>query len=340
MNCKPAPFRRLSPHASPTLKALPALALSLLLCHAADCLAQSQPMANAMGTNAVQSLPAAEPAPATSNIVTQPPLLTTNQYHVVPTPKATPTISGSSIRSTFSEKFIVQGRTLKLPAPDGSSPPPGPDEWLRSILFGMNMTQGNSDSLRYSLGLDAVRTSDIQTARVRGRSAYGESEGQKDAENAAAMVRYDRNLTRRIYALGDVDWLTDTIADVDYRVLGILSPGIHLIRGENTVCKLELGAGYLTEKKGNARESFVAGRAAGILERLFNAHVLGWCSIEYLPKLADRDVFFINAEAGIVSMLTRDLHLHCTVEDRYDNAPADDKTSNDLIFTTSVSLNF
>lgn len=339
MNRTPAHRRLPSPNTPARLAAMAAFALCLLLRHATDCLGQSQPVTNAMTTNTVQS-PPATPAPATSNIVTQPPLVATNQYPAVPPPRTAPTMSGSTIRSTFSEKFIVQGRTLKLPAPEESAQPAAPDEWKRSILFGMNMTQGNSDSLRYALGLDAVRTADMQTMRVRGRSAYGESEGQKDAENASAMVRYDRTLTHRIYALGDVDWLTDTIADVDYRVLGILSPGIHLARGERSVCKLEIGAGYLTEKKGVAKESFVAGRAAGILERLFNDHVLGWCSIEYLPKLADRDVFFINAEAGIVSMLTRDLHLHCTVEDRYDNAPAEDKTSNDLIFTTSVSLNF
>jgi len=202
------------------------------------------------------------------------------------------------------------------------------------------MTQGNSDTLRYALGLDAVRMRDQDTARIRARSAYGESEGQKDSENATAMARYDRHLNRRLYVLGDVDWLTDTIADVDYRVLGILSPGVNLVRSERTVCKLELGAGYLTEKKGSQEESFAAGRAAGIVERLFNEHVLGWCSVEYLPKLADREVFFVNAEAGIVSMLTRDLHLHCAVEDRYDNTPADGKTGNDLVFTTSVSLKF
>lgn len=291
-------------------------------------------------TNAIPQASAPEPAPATTNATEAPPPAATNRYPIITPPRIPVGPSGSTIRSAFSGKFVVPGRTLKLSGPNDGNLTPLPEVWNRTLVFGMNMTQGNSDTLRYALGLDAARARDRDTTRVRARSAYGESEGQKDSENATAMVRHDRHLNRRFYALGDVDWLTDTIADVDYRVLGILSPGMHLIRTERTVCKLELGAGFLSEKKGSEQESFAAGRAAGIAERLFNEHVLGWFSVEYLPKLADPDVFFVNAEAGIVSMLTRGLHLHCTVEDRYDNAPAVDKTSNDLVFTTSVSLKF
>ncbi len=314
--------------------------LSLLFCLAAPCLGQS-PAPAIQGTNAtVQPVPLPQPTPANSNLVTQPPAVTTNRFPVVPPPKTPGTLSGSGIRSAFSGKFVVPGRTLKLPPPEDSGLPPEPEIWDRSMLFGMNMTQGNSDTLRYTLGLEAVRSREEDTTRVRGRSTYGESEGKKDAENASALIRYDRNLSRRVYALGDVDWLTDTIADVDYRILGILSPGLHLIRSEHTVCNFELGAGYLSEKKGSEKEAFVAGRAAGILEHLFNSHALGWCSLEYLPKLSDPDIFFVNAEAGLVSMITRNLQLHVTLEDRYDNAPAEDKTGNDLILTTSLSLKF
>jgi hypothetical protein len=112
------------------------------------------------------------------------------------------------------------------------------------------------------------------------------------------------------------------------------------VRGERTVCKLEIGAGYLTEKKGIDRDAFAAGRAAGILERILNEHVMIWASIEHFPKLADPEIFYLNAELGIVAMLTRDLYLNLAMEDRYDNAPADDRTANDLILTSSVSLRF
>lgn len=277
---------------------------------------------------------------AFTNVTTELPPVTTNLIPSVVPPKQPFIPGGSAIRSSFSGKFVVPGRTLKLPAPETSLSPADPDAWNRALTFSMNVTDGNSDILRYGLGMDAAKTRQQDTTRIRAKSIYGESDGQKDTENAAAMLRHDRQLSPRFYALGNVDWMTDTIADIDYRVVGILSPGLHLAKSDRSVCKLELGAGYLSEKKGSDRQSFAAGRAAVIVEQLFNDHVLGWGSVECLPKLAAPDVFYLNAEAGLVSLLTRDLYINLTLEDRYDSAPALDKKSNDLLFTTSVSLKF
>jgi putative salt-induced outer membrane protein YdiY len=299
-----------------------------------------------LNTFAAQTSPSTNTPPA---FVTAAPLAPTNPVVLTPsltnhppsTPAKTPYVpTGADVRSSFSGKFVVPGRTLRLPAPEAEHNPQRPDGWNRALTLAMNMTQGNSDTLRYGLGLDAAKESEQDTTRVRARAAYGESEDQKDTENATAFFRYDRQLNRRFYALGDIDWLTDTIADIDYRVIGILSPGIHLWRDDRTVCKMEIGAGYLAEKKGEGHDAFAAGRAAGIVEHILNAHVLTWASVEYLPKLADPSVFYLNTEFGLVSMLTRDLNLNITLEDRYDNAPAIDRSSNDLTFTTAVSLRF
>lgn len=276
---------------------------------------------------------------AFTNALTPPPPSLTNQPPIIP-PKTPYIPTGTDVRSSFSGKFVVPGRTLRLPAPEAVDNRQRPDGWNRALSLAMNMTQGNSDTLRYGLGLDAAKEREQDTTRVRARAAYGESDEQKDTENATALLRYDRQLNRRFYALGDIDWLTDTIADIDYRVIGILSPGIHLWRDDRTVCKMEIGAGYLAEKKGTDKDAFAAGRAAGLVEHILNAHVLTWASVEYLPKLADPGVFYLNAEFGLVSMLTRDLNLNLTLEDRYDNAPALDRSSNDLTFTTAVSLRF
>lgn len=281
------------------------------------------------------------PSLSLTNIVIEPTPALTNQPPLIVTPPKTPFVpTGTDVRSSFSGKFVVPGRTLRLPAPESEDTPQRPDGWNRSLTFGMNMTQGNSDTLRYGLGLDAAKERQQDTTRLRARAVYGESDGQKDTENATAFLRYDRQLNRRFYALGNIDWLTDSIADIDYRIIGILSPGVHLLRSDYTVCKLELGAGYLSEKKGSGTDAFAAGRAAGLLEHVLNAHVLTWASVEYLPKLADPNVFYINAEIGLVAMLTRDLNLNVSFEDRYDNAPAVDRVSNDLTFTTAVSLRF
>ena len=50
----------------------------------------------------------------------------------------------------------------------------------------MTQTRGNSDTLRYSLGLEAVKDQENDLFRFRGRGSYGESDGVKDTENAMA----------------------------------------------------------------------------------------------------------------------------------------------------------
>jgi hypothetical protein len=291
-------------------------------------------------SNDVPPVTTTEPTTSATNIFPQPPSTLTNHPSILVPPKQTFIPGGSSVRSAFSGKFVVPGRTLRLPAPEADNDTRPANDWNRSLTFAMNMTQGNSDTLRYALGLDAAREKEQNTTRVRARAGYGESEGQKVTEYATALYRYDRKINRRFYALGNLDALTDTIADIDYRLIGILSPGFNLWRNDQSICKMELGAGYLAEQKGSGNDSFAAGRAAASLEHILNAHVLTWASVEYVPKLQDPKVFYVNSEVGLAAMLTRDLNLNLTLEDRYDNTPALDKESNDLTFTTSMSLKF
>ncbi len=258
--------------------------------------------------------------------------------------QATAGQAGVAVRGIFlgsgQGKFSVAGRVLKLPAPEVEATTEPPSAWHRAINFGMNLTQGNSDTLRYSLGLDAVREREEDLVRIRAQGLYGETDETKDTENASARARYERQLSKRTYGLGYADWLTDTIADTDYRVSAIASPGWHIVRTDRTILNLEAGAGYMEEEKAGELDGFAAGRLAASLERLLNAHVLAWCAAEYIPKLADTSVFFVNTEAGIASMLARNLSLQLTLEDRYDNAPAADSESNDLTLNAALSLNF
>lgn len=275
--------------------------------------------------------------PAT--VVTNTPAATNIVPKVTPRPTTGITVQGVFLDSGEG-KFSVSGRVLKLPAPEPASADETNSPWRRSIAFGMNMTSGNSDTLRYSLGLDVVRERDEDLARLRAQGMYGESSSQKDVENASARLRYERQLSRRTYGLTYADWLTDTIAGTDYRVTAIASPGWHLLRTQRTILNVEAGAGYLEQKKSDDTEGFAAGRLAASLENLLNAHVLAWCAAEYIPEFADPDVFFVNAEAGIASMLARNLSLHVTLQDRYDNAPAPDRKGNDVYLTAALNLSF
>jgi len=282
---------------------------------------------------------------ASTNTVTSPvttkPLAITNAA-ASSTIKPAPITSGAALLGALSGrtcgKFSISGRTLRLPAQEYALRADG--DWRRHLDFGMNQSKGNTDTLRYSLGLDAVKEMDLDLFRVQAKGVYGESSGTKDTENADASFRYERLLTERIYALGNLEWITDTIAELRYRGTVILSPGLRLIRTENTLLNLEIGAGYIEEKKASEENGYMAGRAAATVERVVNAHVLIWCTGEYLPKLGDTSIYFINAEAGMASYITRDLSLNVCYQERYDSAPVEGKKNSDSILSTALSLYF
>ena len=315
--------------------ASPSLAALILFSFAAIVLAQRSALTNSPSPPATTNVA----PPIATNV--PPPLVFTNLPPAIP-PKPVMGASGSAVLATFGGnqggKFSISGRTLKLPAQ--IAPPQTTNLWRRAVDFGMNLTKGNSETLRYTLGLEAVRETDQDLFRLCGRGAYGESDGNADTENANATLRYERLLTRTLYALGNLDWLTDPIADLDYRVTSIVSPGAHLVKSDVTLLNLEIGAGYIREKKVDSADGYAAGRIAANVERVLNAHVLAWSSVEYLPKLADPGIFFVNAEAGLSSVLIRQMCLNITLHNRYDSAPVDGKKSTDTTFNTALSVVF
>lgn len=326
------------------------LALALLL--AATPLLGQQGMPSTAGgasSNALSSDAATIPTPAPEAVTpagtnapvpetATPPALT----NIPPAFKARPDTVGistlGSLGGTLKGKYSVSGRTLKLPVP--AATPFRENGWQRSLDFGMNQSKGNSETLRYTLGLDAVRDQDSHLVRLKARAAYGETDGAKDTENAYAGFRHEHLATPKLYTLENLEWNNDIIADLQYRVTAILSPGIRLIRTDTTLLNIELGPGYIEEKKKTTEAGYLAGRAATTLEQIVNTQVLLWGTAEYLPKLADPGIFLANAEAGIASYLTRDLSLKVVYQMHYDSAPVEGKEDTDTVLAAALSLNF
>ncbi len=274
-----------------------------------------------------------------------PPVVTTNvPARVTAGTNAAPVLTGATMRGVFLDvgqgKFGVAGRVLKLPAAVAAPAPATTSSWHRAIDFGMNLNKGNTDTLRYSLGLNAFRERAEDLMSFRAQGVYGESDGVKDTQNASARARYERQISQHTYGLAYADWATDPIADIDYRGTVIVSPGWNLIRSDRTIVNLEVGAGYLDQRKGDVQNGFAAARLAASADRILNDHVLAWCAAEYIPKLADTSVFYINSEAGVASLLARNLSLNVTLSDRFDNAPAPDTKNNDMCLTVSLNLHF
>ena len=257
-------------------------------------------------------------------------------------PDPLPTHRGSDMPDAFKgadpSRFGVSGRVHKMPAKKSKKREKGC--WRGKLDLGLNTASGNSDILRYNGSLTGSKETEENYYFLEAAGRYGESDNEKDTEHATGEVKYHHRLSERMYSAVDGNVMHDGIADVSYRARGSLSLGRKLIWTDRTVLTLEAGPGYVEERKGGEETGFVAGRIAQYMDILLTDSLQVWQSVEYFADITDSAVYFINAEAGLETVLIANLSLRFTVEDRYDSNPAEDKKSNDLVTTTAFVWNF
>lgn len=256
--------------------------------------------------------------------------------------KAAPVYRGADMQDAFtgagSSRFGISGRVNKLPAK--KSLKREKDAWKRDVELGVDTARGNRDILRYNGSVRAAKETEENYYFLKAAGRYGESDDEKDAENATGEAKLQHKLSERMYAALDGNLHHDRLADLSYRARGSLSLGRHFIASDRTVLSAELGPGYVAEKKGGEEEGFLAGRAAQYLEILLTDSLQVWQTVEFVQNLEDSAVYFVNAELGLETVLVSSLSLRFTVEDRYDSHPADGKENNDLLTTTALCWSF
>ena len=256
-------------------------------------------------------------------------------------PKPLPAYRGSEMRGAFSgssSRYGVSGRVNKLAAKPSEQK--SPEAWRYYLDFGIGTSSGNSDSLRYNGSASASKDTGDNDYFLKASGRYGESENEKDTDNATAEAKWQRRLTERAYTAAEGNVYRDPIADLDYRARGSVSLGRHFVYTGRTVLNVEAGPGYVAEKKGGDAEGFMAARVAQYLEFMVTPSLQIWQTVEYVPSLEDSRIFFVNGEVGLETALVANLGLRFVVENRYDNSPAEDKESNDLLTSTALRWNF
>lgn len=288
---------------------------------------------------------AQELAPVDTNTVTS--AASTNAPAVaIETPAAQkpgkPAITESELRKRYlsvrgAESSGPSGPTkIRLKDPDARKD----DLWSRSLELGLTINRGNSDSDLYLFRVETKRKDDDSEFLASAQAQYGESDGERNKDAAQGKVRYRKDYNERTYQAVDLRGFHDALADVDYQVTATWSYGVNVISDDDTFLSIEAGPGYVTERKQNDTSGYVAAHVAERGEVKASDAVIVWHAIDYFPSLDDASRYFVTAEAGVESVLARHLRFRAALQDRYDNAPAEDKEKNDLFTVLSLIVNF
>jgi hypothetical protein len=219
------------------------------------------------------------------------------------------------------------------------------DLWVGAAEFGMSLARGNSDTLTFAAGADAVRATRRDKTSVYANVIRSTNRVNGVRETSASALRfggrYDINFSKKMFGFG--------FADVEYNRFQLVEPrlilggglGRNIIKNDRTVFDIFGGASSNQEffTNGTRRRTAEVLFGEELTRRLNNISTLKQRFVVY-PNVSDfgehRSVF----DLSLLTSLSSRLSWYVTVGNRYVSNPLPGAKSNDLLFTTGIRTSF
>jgi putative salt-induced outer membrane protein len=241
----------------------------------------------------------------------------------------------------------------QTPAPPATPAPP-PPPWTGSAGFGLSLNRGNTATTNLNISLDA--THDPKTSSIwkfKGLYLRGETNGALAVDRLHLEARYERALTTRVYAFGNIQFLEDQFKDIDYLVAPAAGVGYKLVATPATTFNVDAGFGVKVEKNSSLEQS--GDMAVEVSRRRTDAVVTASNKFEHklsptatltqgfgaLWKARDFGDALYTFTAGVAAALTSRTQLKVELLDSYaSRPPAAAVKSNDVALLTALVYKF
>ena len=140
---------------------------------------------------------------------------------------------------------------IVLPAPllqeeDASAP-----EWEGSVTLGASTSTGNTEVSSVTAGVDASRATEAETWKVQFNSVFNQEQNAGVStitqRRNELNLKYEHNLSERLYAYGTAGAMSDFKAQLDLRSGAGAGAGYKILTGDAWTLDGELGLTYLNE---------------------------------------------------------------------------------------------
>ena len=215
--------------------------------------------------------------------------------------------------------------------------------WTGGGSFGFALARGNSETTNLALGFNALRKTSNDAWVVNATSIYSTDAklGTTSANSLGGLIRYDRNLNKKLFAYGAFAGMYDALQDLNYRVMPSGGLGYHAINTKTTTLDLLGGLGY-------TRESYYNGTVNNLLTATlgdefahkFTPNTAITQTLYYLPSLNDTSNYRVNFNFGLATKLNGWLTANMNFNDQYISQPVPGNKNNDVIFTTGLGFTF
>jgi len=232
--------------------------------------------------------------------------------------------------------------------------------WTGGANVGFSVAQGNSETENLAVAFNAVHAS-LNDKITLYASSIDTTNNLATPSTVANLntggLRYDRNVSPRLFAFGAADFMSNALQYLDLRAVYTGGFGFHAIKSDNTTLNILGGINYTHETYSNGAVilpvtnplTYVSyGKtnkfAALTLGEELN-HKLGKSTVVtenfyVYPNLQQTGEYRTNFNLGTVTKISKWLGWQNQFGDIYVSNPPTGSKNNDLIFTTGLNFSF
>jgi putative salt-induced outer membrane protein YdiY len=260
-------------------------------------------------------------------------------------------VSGPPVQLAVSQVTVVRGEEQQT-AYEKSLHPGILEAWKGGINLGFALARGNSETTNLTTGFTADRKTMNDEITAYFTSLYSTNDktgGGTIANSIVGGIKYDRNITKRVFVFGSGDFTHDELQFLDVRAIYSGGLGYHLINNPNTTLDVLAGVNYTHESysAGNAIGSVAVSRnLAGVTVGESGMHKFGKSTTAtevfyFYPDLSNTGQYRFSFDAASVTRINKWFGWQIGLSDRYvSNPPIVGTKANDVIFTTGVNFSF
>jgi putative salt-induced outer membrane protein YdiY len=187
-------------------------------------------------------------------------------------------------------------------------PKPG---WHGSFGAGLSMNSGNSDASSFNLGFGLEYDPKTKNVlKLGGLYLRSDAKGETTADKLTAFARDEYSFSDRFFVYGEVAYLSDAVAQVDYIVSPNAGAGYKLVKTDAVTLEASAGFGGAFEKlEGQDATSSGAYRAGEAFSWKISPAVAFTQKASGLWKSNDTGDAYYHFDVGLTSSISKILEL-------------------------------
>jgi putative salt-induced outer membrane protein len=217
--------------------------------------------------------------------------------------------------------------------------------WAGGASIGFALTGGNSETKNLAIAFTADRKTSHDEIALYTNTIYATNDAAGAVPSVTANAtqgggRYDRNLTKLVFAFGNADFQTDALQALNLRSVLGGGIGFHAINTSRTTLDLLGGVNYTKESYIGLDRNFAAltlgeeltyklGKSTVLAEKLY-----------FFPDLSDTSQYRGTFNFGTITKISKWLGWQNAFGDIYVTNPPLGKKQNDVQLTTGINVAF